>query len=98
MIQYFFYKNCSVFLVQFWFAFYCGYSGQTIYDPWIITLFNILFTSVPPFVFALTEKDIGQDLIEEYPEAYRTVQTGNHLTYASVLGWQLLAVFHSLGT
>jgi len=96
LIQYSIYKNTAVFLVQFWFAFYCGYSAMTIYDDWIVTFFNILFTSIPPFLFAALERDIGEDLIEEYPEAFRTVQTGDHLTYSSMFLWMLNAIWHSI--
>ena len=65
LIQYSIYKNAAAFLVQFWMAFYCGYSGQTIYDDWIITLFNISFTSVPPLFYAIFEKDIDEELIDQ---------------------------------
>jgi len=96
LIQYSMYKNTAVFLVQFWFAFYCGYSAMTIYDDWVVTFFNILFTSAPPFLYGVLERDIGEDLIDEYPEAFRTVQTGDHLTYSSMFLWEINAIWHSI--
>lgn len=96
LIQYYIYKNASFFLVQFWFAFYCGFSAQTIYDDWIVTMFNILFTSIPPFFYALFEKDIDDDIIDEYPEVYRNIQSGKQFTYSTLVTWMLLAIWHSL--
>jgi len=96
LIQYSIYKNAAAFLVQFWFAFYCGYSATTIYDDWIVTFFNIFFTSVPPFFFAIFEKDISESIIEEYPETYRFVQRGELFTYSTLFYWLLSAIWHSL--
>ena len=96
LIQYSIYKNAAAFLVQFWFAFYCGYSATTIYDDWIITFFNIFFTAVPPFFYAIFEKDISEEIIEEYPETYKYVQAGNLFTYSSLCFWILLAIWHAL--
>ena len=58
MILYFFYKNMIFTAPQFLFLFYNGYSGQTIYDDWYITFYNLAFTSFPLVVRALFDKDI----------------------------------------
>lgn len=44
---------------QYVFAFYCGYSGQTIFDDYYITLYNLLFTAFPLIVRAVLEQDIN---------------------------------------
>jgi magnesium-transporting ATPase (P-type) len=33
--------------LQFWFAIFSGWSGQTIYDQWFVTFYNVIFTSLP---------------------------------------------------
>ena len=53
MILYFFYKNMLFTFPQFLFAFYCGYSGQTIFEDWYIALYNLAFTSVPLIIRAV---------------------------------------------
>jgi phospholipid-transporting ATPase len=58
MIIYFFYKNIVFTIPQFFFGFYCAYSGQTVYDDWYITFYNMVFTSLPLMIRALFEKDI----------------------------------------
>ena len=57
-ISYFFYKNFVFTFVQFVFGFYCNFTGQTIIDDWFITLFNLLFTSLPLGARALLDHDI----------------------------------------
>ena len=59
MILYFFYKNMLFTIPQLVFAFYCGYSGQTIFDDIYIALYNLLFTSVPLVVRAVLEQDVN---------------------------------------
>jgi magnesium-transporting ATPase (P-type) len=58
MILYFFYKNMILTTAQFIYLFYNGYSGQTIYDDWYISFYNLAFTSFPLIVRALFDKDI----------------------------------------
>ena len=47
MIIYFFYKNFVFTIIHFLFGFINDFSGQTIIDDWYITLYNLLFTSIP---------------------------------------------------
>lgn len=96
LIQYSIYKNAATFLVQFWFAFYCGYSATTIYDDWIVTFYNIFFTSVPPLFYAIFEKDISEKMINLYPESFRFMQSGTLFCYSSLFTWMLSAIWHSL--
>ena len=58
MILYFFYKNMLFTIPQFSFAFYCGYSGQTVFDDVYISLYNLVFTSLPLVVRAILEQDV----------------------------------------
>jgi phospholipid-transporting ATPase len=58
MILYFFYKNIVFTLPQFFFAFFCGFSGKSVYDDWYISLYNTIFTAAPLMSRALFEKDI----------------------------------------
>jgi magnesium-transporting ATPase (P-type) len=58
MILYFFYKNMILTTAQFIYLFYNGFSGQTIYDDWYISFYNLAFTSFPLIVRALFDKDI----------------------------------------
>ena len=59
MILYFFYKNMLFTFPQLIFAFYCGYSGQTLFEDMYVSLFNLIFTSIPLIVRAIFEQDIN---------------------------------------
>ena len=58
MILYFFYKNMLFTIPQFIFAFYCAYSGQTIFDDIYISMYNLIFTAFPLAVRAVFEQDV----------------------------------------
>ena len=58
LVQYFFYKNFVFTMIQFIYAFYNNFSGQTIIDDWFITLYNLLFTSLPLGARACIDFDV----------------------------------------
>jgi magnesium-transporting ATPase (P-type) len=57
MIIYFFYKNMVFSMPLLIWSFYTGYSGQTVYDDFYITFYNLAFTSWPLLIKALFDKD-----------------------------------------
>lgn len=59
MILYFFYKNMLFTVPQLVLAFYCAYSGQTLFDDYFIAFYNLLFTSVPLVIRAFLEQDVN---------------------------------------
>ncbi len=75
LILYFFYKNFVFTTTQYFFGFFCFMSGQTIIDDWLITLYNLLFTSLPLVVQALSDFDILEKDSKEakklFPFLYR---------------------------
>ncbi|XP_057636819.1 probable phospholipid-transporting ATPase IM isoform X3 [Chionomys nivalis] len=71
---YFFYKNFAFTLVHFWFAFFCGFSAQTVYDQWFITLFNIVYTSLPVLAMGIFDQDVSDQNSMDYPQLYEPGQ------------------------
>ena len=59
MILYFFYKNMLFTVPQLVLAFYCGYSGTTLFDDLYIALYNLVFTSIPLIIRAVLEQDVN---------------------------------------
>uniref|UniRef100_A0AAY4CX71 Phospholipid-transporting ATPase n=1 Tax=Denticeps clupeoides TaxID=299321 RepID=A0AAY4CX71_9TELE len=76
---YFFYKNFAFTLVHFWFGFFCGFSAQvsvgTVYDQWFITLFNIVYTSLPVLAMGIFDQDVNEQYSLRYPNLYKPGQT-----------------------
>ncbi|XP_043380397.1 probable phospholipid-transporting ATPase IM isoform X7 [Chelonia mydas] len=71
---YFFYKNFAFTLVHFWFGFFCGFSAQTVYDQWFITLFNIVYTSLPVLAMGLFDQDVNEQNSMDYAKLYEPGQ------------------------
>ncbi|XP_060234521.1 phospholipid-transporting ATPase FetA isoform X2 [Meriones unguiculatus] len=77
-LSYFFYKNFTFTLVHFWYAFYNGFSAQTVYDTWFIACYNMVYTSLPVLGLSLFEKDVNETWSLCYPELY---EPGQHNLY-----------------
>jgi len=56
VVLYFFYKNLTFTLTQFWFTFQTGFSGQRFYDDWFQSLYNVIFTALPVIIVGLFDK------------------------------------------
>uniref|UniRef100_A0A8C9CPX9 Phospholipid-transporting ATPase n=1 Tax=Phocoena sinus TaxID=42100 RepID=A0A8C9CPX9_PHOSS len=77
-LSYFFYKNFAFTLVHFWYAFYSGFSAQTVYDTWFITFYNLLYTSLPVLGLSLFDQDVNETWSLRFPELY---EPGQHNLY-----------------
>ena len=59
LILYFFYKNLVFTIPQFMYAYINGYSGQSIYSDYYITLYNLIFTAWPLCARGLWDQDVS---------------------------------------
>nr|XP_013010169.1 probable phospholipid-transporting ATPase IM isoform X2 [Cavia porcellus] len=73
-LRYFFYKNFAFTLVHCWFGFFCGFSAQTVYDQWFITLFNIVYTSLPVLAMGIFDQDVSDQNSMDCPQLYEPGQ------------------------
>ncbi|KAJ8271599.1 hypothetical protein COCON_G00104580 [Conger conger] len=96
MILYFFYKNVAYVNLLFWYQFYCGFSGATMTNYWVLIFFNLLFTSAPPLLYGVMDKDVSADTLLQLPELYRAGQ--NSQAYLPSTFWitMLDATYQSL--
>ncbi|KAG8131222.1 hypothetical protein E2320_017771 [Naja naja] len=69
-LRYFFYKNFAFTLVHFWYSFFNGYSAQTVYEDWFITLYNVLYSSLPVLLVGLLDQDVSDKLSIRFPNLY----------------------------
>ncbi|XP_036096989.1 probable phospholipid-transporting ATPase VB [Molossus molossus] len=74
MVVYYFYKNVCYVNLLFWYQFFCGFSGSTMIDYWQMIFFNLFFTSLPPLVFGVLDKDISAETLLALPELYKSGQ------------------------
>jgi len=98
-IQYSFYKNNVVAFVQSIFFFYNLFSGQALFDTYVITFQNYLFTLLNPFVFGLFEKDIDEEYLEdaEYgPLLYKNLKKEHIFNWYTFIKWIGGSLIHGI--
>merc|ERR1719209_999795 len=76
VLLYSFYKNITLYLVNMWYSIYCMWSGQPVYSTLTITLFNILFTFLPPFAIGLLDQTSTSKERMKTPGLYYDSQNG----------------------
>ncbi|KAL8161555.1 hypothetical protein V2J09_013044 [Rumex salicifolius] len=96
VVMYFFYKNLTFTLTQFWFTFQAGFSGQRYYDDWFQAFYNVFFTSLPVIVLGLFDKDVSASLSKKYPQLYMDGLRNMYFKWRVVLMWAFFAVYQSL--
>ncbi|CAG8467752.1 4457_t:CDS:10 [Acaulospora colombiana] len=83
LILYSFYKNITLYMTQFWYAFHNGFSGQVIYESWTITYYNVLFTVLPPMVIGIFDQYISARMLDRYPQMYMLGQKSEFVLYGA---------------
>uniref|UniRef100_A0A2P2LHZ6 Phospholipid-transporting ATPase n=1 Tax=Rhizophora mucronata TaxID=61149 RepID=A0A2P2LHZ6_RHIMU len=96
VITYFFYKNLTFTLTQFWFTFHTGFSGQRFYDDWFQSLYNVIFTALPVIIVGLFDKDVSASLSKKYPELYKEGIRNAFFKWRVVATWACFSVYQSL--
>jgi phospholipid-transporting ATPase len=84
-VCYNFYKNSLFVLPQFWFGYLSLYSGQSLYEPFLYQMYNIVFSSVPIMYFSVF---IFQHKKEYYLKNPSTYYLGlKHLSFGTQIFW-----------
>eukprot|EP00698_Gefionella_okellyi_P023878 TRINITY_DN827_c0_g1_i1.p1 TRINITY_DN827_c0_g1~~TRINITY_DN827_c0_g1_i1.p1 ORF type:complete len:1107 (-),score=195.10 TRINITY_DN827_c0_g1_i1:3170-6490(-) len=96
LVQYSFYKNIAFSLPLFFFGLYSGFSAQTVYDSWLMMVFNIVYTSVPILVVAIIDKDVPDFLLERKPVLYARCQQNYDFNMLTFGAWLASALWHSV--
>ncbi|XP_016053287.1 PREDICTED: phospholipid-transporting ATPase IK-like [Miniopterus natalensis] len=80
-LRYFIYKTLTMMMVQIWFAFYSGFTAQTLYEGWYLALFNLLYTTLPVLYIGLFEQDVSAKQSLELPKLYIAGQKDEFFNY-----------------
>ena len=76
MICNFFYKEIIGIGILFWFQFYCGYSGTTVYEYTYLLFWNVFWTLVPVIGIGIFERNISDKVLMVVPELYEVGRKG----------------------
>uniref|UniRef100_A0A8C5PGP7 Phospholipid-transporting ATPase n=1 Tax=Leptobrachium leishanense TaxID=445787 RepID=A0A8C5PGP7_9ANUR len=95
-ILYCFYKNIVLYIIEIWFAFMNGFSGQILFERWCIGFYNVFFTALPPLTLGIFERSCRKENMLKYPELYKTSQKA--LDFNTKVFWVhcLNGLFHSV--
>ena len=95
-MQYFFYKNVAAFTPQLLMAIFNNFSTQSIYDSVNMTLFNIVFTSIPIFCYGMLEQNISASTLMNYPKLYKNNAKNRLLAIDKCFLWNFEGLWHCL--
>ncbi|NXV79487.1 AT8B5 ATPase, partial [Atlantisia rogersi] len=95
-LKYFFYKNFAFTLVHFWYGFFSGFSAQTVYDEWFITLYNLVYTSLPVLGMSLFDQDVDDHWSMLFPRLYVPGQQNLYFNKMVFVKCMLQGIYSSL--
>ena len=100
MVIYFFYKNFVFTIIHFFYGFWNNFSGQTIIEDWFISLFNLVFTSIPLAVRGILDISVrpedGNIVKILIPYLYKEQREKPHFNIKNFLLNLLKGIIHSL--
>jgi phospholipid-transporting ATPase len=96
VILYSFYKNVTLFMTQFWYSFNNAFTGQSIYESWTLSFFNVFFTVAPPFVIGIFDQFVSARMLDRYPQLYQLSQKGVFFRMHNFFSWVANGFYHSL--
>ena len=104
LILYSFYKNICLYLTQGWFCIFNSFTGQSMYDSWSLTGYNVFFTAAPIVALAIFDRDIepkrligdeGSAGVEQFPELYDDGRKGKLFNTKVFWCFTMNAILHS---
>lgn len=70
IVLYSLYKNMLLVTSLFFYNFYNGWSGSTIYSSWILSGFNVFYTFLPIIFYGFMEQDVKDTTALQFPQLY----------------------------
>ncbi|XP_013169831.1 PREDICTED: probable phospholipid-transporting ATPase IM isoform X2 [Papilio xuthus] len=95
-LRYFFYKNFAFTVCHFWFAFFCGFSAQTVFDEMFISVYNLFYTSLPVLALGVFEQDVSDNTALQFPKLYAPGHTSRLFNKTEFIKSTLHGCFTSL--
>ncbi|XP_070554508.1 probable phospholipid-transporting ATPase IA isoform X2 [Ptychodera flava] len=95
VILYSFYKNITLYIIEFWFIWVNGMSAQILFDRWCIGLYNVFFTALPPFAIGLFDRTCTEHSLVQFPALYKPSQNSELFNTKVFWMWTANAFYHS---
>ena len=91
-----FYKEVTFYMTQVIFQRFTLFSGTSLYEPWSLSMFNTLFTSLPVLCIGIFEKDLKPMTLLTVPELYSFGRLGEGFNLWIFLEWMIEGACNSL--
>lgn len=95
-LQYFFYKEVVFILPVLFFGASALFSGQPLYDSWLLIFWNIFFSALPVLCYGIFEKDMQPSLLLAYPGLYKSYSQNSALSYTEFGIWTALGIWQAI--
>jgi phospholipid-translocating ATPase len=86
-----FWKEMLFYLTQALYQRWNGYTGTSLYEPWSLSMFNTLFTSLAVIFLGIFTKDLAASTLLAVPELYTKGQKHGGFNIWLYLGWSFMA-------
>ncbi|MDN6173493.1 MAG: phospholipid-translocating P-type ATPase, partial [Yaniella sp.] len=86
-----FWKEMLFYLTQALYQRWNGYTGTSLYEPWSLSMFNTLFTSLAVIFLGIFTKDLSAATLLAVPELYTKGQRHGGFNIRLYLGWAFMA-------
>ncbi|EER24911.1 phospholipid-translocating P-type ATPase, flippase family protein [Coccidioides posadasii C735 delta SOWgp] len=91
-----FWKETLFYLTQALYQRWNGYTGTSLYEPWALSMFNTLFTSLPVIFLGIFEKDLAASTLLAVPELYTKGQLRKGFNIKLYLGWAFMGTCEAM--
>ncbi|ELP94428.1 hypothetical protein EIN_047110 [Entamoeba invadens IP1] len=96
LIKLCFFKNAAFFLIMLSYSFLSNCTAQVVYDDYVMTFFNILFTQIQPILIGVFDRDLTWQTIRVFPEINRDLIDGHRGSVWNFVLWWFYGAYQSL--
>ncbi len=95
MVLYTIYKNAILILCELFWATQCGFSGQPLFDPWLLGIYSLLVQSLPSIFLGILDQELTADYALMFPEVYMKGQRNSAYSTRVFLSWLVASLWQS---
>jgi len=82
-------------ITTFYYGFLNGFSAQSLYESWAISLYNVLFTGLPILCVAVFDQQNSRSQLLEYPELYERGRRSMDFTWFKYWLWLIKGMWEA---
>uniref|UniRef100_A0A1J3H2W1 Phospholipid-transporting ATPase n=1 Tax=Noccaea caerulescens TaxID=107243 RepID=A0A1J3H2W1_NOCCA len=87
MICYFFYKNITFGFTLFLYEAYTSFSATPAYNDWYLSLYSVLFSSLPVICLGIFDQDVSAQFCLKFPVLYQEGVQNLLFSWRRILSW-----------